>query len=143
VLSDDAALLVRGADGETWAHPWPTWGAVLSEVEGASWEVGRAVPLGAICFLSKSSQDAAQRIREGEAVCLAVETMEQLLPTLTKGLSEDEKRSVRMQQFHNLCALLRGVQAFHLGVRRHGRFWEALEAALMSETLQASGGMER
>ena len=131
VRSDDASLLVTGADGAIWAHPWPTWGAFFSAEPGGTCEVRRPTPLKAICFLSQGPRIAVGRIGQGEAACLGMETIEQAAPMLTPGLSEEAKRSIRLQQFQNLCAMVTKVPAYSLWTDRSGPFWESLEAVLM------------
>ena len=129
-LCDDNTLVVRDPLGDYWAHPWPTWSHFLQGEPGGTWNVRDAVPLTGIFFLSQALHDRAEPVGPGHAVCLLVECAEQASHTMARDLSREDRRSVHLERFDNLCALARAVPAHVLCISLTGPFWREIEQML-------------
>jgi len=129
-LSDDAALVVRGARGGYCAHPWPTWSRFFAGDPAETWPVREAVSLEAIFFLSQASADRTQSLGPGHAVTMLVESAEQASLPMTRGMTAKEARAVRLQRFDNLCALAQAVPAHVLHLSLEGSFWQEIERVI-------------
>ncbi len=110
-LGDDAALVVRDADGCYWAHPWPTWSRFYSADgspgPGGSWDVQRAVPLRAIFFLSQSPNDRAEPLNSTQAAALLMEVVQHVSRSMTQHLPDDETHALYQEQLAAVEALAR------------------------------------
>ena len=130
-LSDDAALIVRDAQGAYWAHPWPTWSYFMSGGPGGTWDVNHAVPLEAIFFLQQAQQDRVEPVAQGQAVCLLVELAEHTSWSMSHRVGEDEKRAIRLQRFENICSLATTMPCYRLHLSLNGTFWEEIERVII------------
>jgi len=130
-LCDDTTLVVRDAQGNYWAHPWPTWSRLLEEGPGVSaWNVQNAVPLKGIFFLSRAVEDRVERLGPGHAVNMLVECVRQASTSMTSGLGKEELRALHLEQFNNLCALARVIPVHVLHISLTGAFWQEMDKAL-------------
>ena len=129
-LCDDNTLVVRDSEGCYWGHPWPTWSRFLQGEPGGAWQVQDAVPLKGIFFLSQALQDHAEPVGPGHAASLLVECAEQASYTMAGGLSKEDRRSLRLERFDNLCALAGAVPAHVLHISLTGPFWREIEQML-------------
>lgn len=132
-LCDDASLVVRDSGGNYWAHPWPTWSRVADSPVNVSWDVQRAVPLAGLFFLSQAQQDHVSAIGPGQALTMLAQSAKQVYFSLP---DEDAPltRSLRVQRFENLCALVQKIPAHRLEISRKGQFWREIERALDVES---------
>jgi SynChlorMet cassette protein ScmC len=129
-LCDDTTLVVRDAQGAYWAHPWPTWSRFYSNGPGGSWDVQRAVPLGAVFFLEQAEEDCAGPVGAGRAVCCLVECAGQVSRLMLEDASPRTSHALRLERFDNICALAKTVPAYRLQVSLHGEFWLEMERVL-------------
>lgn len=130
-LCDDATLVVRDKQGEYWAHPWPTWSRFLWGGSGGSWDVQHAVPLKAIFFLDRATEDRVEPVGPGQAVSLLVECAQQASILMIRGLNKEEKRSLHMERFDNICTLAQVIPAHLLHISLTGTFWLEMERVLL------------
>jgi SynChlorMet cassette protein ScmC len=77
-LSDDCTLVVRDKQGVYFAHPWPTWSSFMFGGQGGAWDVQYAVPLKGVFFLKQVLEDKVEQINKARAVCMLVESVEQV-----------------------------------------------------------------
>ena len=131
-MCDDTTLVVRDAQGNYWAHPWPTWSRFLGEGtgvtrSGGTWDVQNAVPLKGVFFLSQALEDHAESLGPGHAVSLLVECAKQASQLMARGLSKEATRALHLERFDNLCALARVVPAHVLRISLTGAFWREIE----------------
>lgn len=129
-LCDDTTLVVKDAQGNYWAHPWPTWSRFQDGGPGGTWDVQRAVPLKGIFMLSQATEDRAERVGPGHAVSLLGESVRQASMFMPLGLFEEEIRALNLERFNNLSALARVVPAHVLYISLTGTFWEAIDKAM-------------
>ena len=129
-LCDDTTLVVRDAQGNYWAHPWPTWSRFLDNGPGGTWDVQNAVPLKGIFFLAQAAEDRVERVGPGHAVSMLVECVGQVSTFMTQHLFKEEVRALHLERFNNLCALARVVPTHVLHVSLTGDFWQEIEQAL-------------
>jgi SynChlorMet cassette protein ScmC len=127
-MSDDMTLVVRDADGFYRAHPWPTWSRLLRGELDLSWRVANPVNLSAVLLLRQGAVDAVTSIDQARAVCMLTASAEQAWTRFEE--DHTEVRSLRLQRFESVCALVRGVPVHMLDLSRSGRFWEEIERAL-------------
>jgi len=134
-LCDDATLVVRDAQGNYRAHPWPTWSRFLGEGSGGTgsggtWNVQRAVPLKGVYFLSRALEDHVDSVGPGHALSLLVECAKQASQLMGRGLGKEATRVLHLERFDNLCALARAVPTHVLHISLTGAFWEEIEQTL-------------
>jgi hypothetical protein len=129
-LSDDATLVVRDPQGNYWAHPWPTWSRFLDGGPGGTWDVQSAMPLKGIFLLAQAVEDRVERLGPGRAVSLLVESVGQVSTIMAPGLVKEELHALHLEQFDNLCALVRVIPAHVLHISLTGAFWQEIDQAL-------------
>jgi SynChlorMet cassette protein ScmC len=135
-LADDMTLLVRDGGGAYLAHPWPTWSWFFGKEDhrsGGVWDVQQATPLRAIFVLEQGDEDRAEPMGPGHAVALLAELARQASRHVLRGMPLDEIGAFNLQQFENLCALVRAVPAFSLHMRLDGAFWKEIESVIKDE----------
>lgn len=126
-LSDDAALIVKAADGSFWAHPWPTWSRIRRGAAHQSWDVQKAVKLKLICMLAQKKRDRMEKLSYMQAISELVDISGQSFVIVANGLGIAAYRRANLARFHNAEKIAKNVPVFRLEICRHGRFWEALE----------------
>jgi SynChlorMet cassette protein ScmC len=129
-LCDDTTLVVRDAQGNYWAHPWPTWSRFLDGGLGGTWDVQSAIPVKGIFFLSQAVEDRVERVGPGHAVSLLVESAEQASQLMARGLKKEDIRVLHMERFNNLCSLARVIPTHTLRISLTGTFWKEIEQTL-------------
>jgi SynChlorMet cassette protein ScmC len=137
-LSDDESLVVRDRNGKYWAHPWPTWSNFMLNGKGGTWDVGHAVELKTIFFLSQAQSDKIEPIGAGHSVPLLVELTEQASWSMSHGQGEDAARVLRLQRFENICSFATSLNCYHLHLSREGAFWKEIERVMVEEARQSS-----
>lgn len=136
VLSDDAALILRG-DGRGYiAHPIPTWTDYLCGRSKKIWDVRRHVPVSAIFFLEKADIDGVFPLGGGEAAVLLNDSSTYLYLRILNSLDVRERRSVREKIFDNACEFAKAIPTFTLKTSLTGKFWEEMERVLAGETFR-------
>jgi SynChlorMet cassette protein ScmC len=126
-LCDDLTLVVRDQQGIYWAHPWPTWSKFMFGGSGGTWDVQHAVPLKGIFFLAQVPHDQVEPVGNGQAVCLLVESTEQVWGGMRHAIDEQKIRTFRLQRFENLCALAQVIPCYILHLSLNGAFWQEIE----------------
>jgi SynChlorMet cassette protein ScmC len=129
-LCDDTTLVVRDAQGNYWAHPWPTWSRFLNGGPGGTWDVQNAVPVKGIFILAQAVEDRVERVGPGQAVSLLVECARQASLFMPLGLFKEEIHALHLERFNNLCKLARVVPAHVLHISLTGAFWQEIEQVL-------------
>jgi SynChlorMet cassette protein ScmC len=131
-LCDDAALVVRDAQGEYRAHPWPTWSNFIFHSYGGVWDVQYSVPLRGIFFLSQDKVDKVESIGDGEKLCRLFKSVEQASHLMSWDRTLAEKRVLHMQWFDNARELAKAVPGLRLHMSLDGDFPREIELALLS-----------
>ena len=129
-LSDDAALVVRGAQGEYFAHPWPTWSRFYDNGPGGAWHTSYCVPLSAFYFLFQSPEDMLEDLNSSQAAAMLIESVEQANRIFARSLTPPETHNNHRRQFSNVCALTAHLPAYHLRLSLTGEFWRLMEGSL-------------
>jgi SynChlorMet cassette protein ScmC len=130
-LSDDATLVVRDSARNYVAHPWPTWIRFFHNGPGGSWDVERGVPLAAIFFLVRSTEDYAEPLNRGESVAFLMESNHQMMGAMArKGCTQEESASICRMELAAVSALVGDVPVYLLHISLTGRFWEAINHVL-------------
>jgi len=129
-LCDDMTLVVRDSQGKYWAHPWPTWSRFMWGGPGGSWDVQHAVPLKGIFFLDRAEEDRVEPVGQGEAVSLLVGYAQEASVLMTRRLGREEKRSVHLEWFANICDLVQVIPTYLLHLSFTGAFWQEIEQTL-------------
>ena len=129
-LCDDTTLVVRDPQGNYWAHPWPSWSRFLDGGPGGTWHVQNAVPVKGIFFLAQAVEDRVERVGPGQAASLLVECVRQASTFIAPGLSKEELHALHLEQFDNLCAVVRIIPTHVLHLSLTGAFWQEIEQAL-------------
>jgi hypothetical protein len=127
-LSDDLTLVICDVQGRYWAHPWPTWSCFEDGGPGGSWDVGYAIPLGAIFFLSRAAEDSFEPLGPGRAACMLLETADQAFYRLSR--LDNDASSHRLQRFENACIMVKTVPCFILNLSPTGTFWDQMDTAI-------------
>jgi SynChlorMet cassette protein ScmC len=129
-LSDDCTLIVRDRKGSYLAHPWPTWSTFMYGGTGGSWDVQYNVPLQAIFVLKQSLADQVEPLGQGRAVCLLNETAGQAWYALENDLDDQQRQTMSLQRFSNICELTKNIPAFLLHISKTGSFWQEIDTVL-------------
>jgi SynChlorMet cassette protein ScmC len=133
-LCDDATLIVRAANGNYWAHPWPTWSRVYAQQYADRWDVQTPVPLQAAFILEQGPVDRVHPAAPAEAVTLLMELSRQASRHLWTANGHktglDRIRASNRQRFDNVCALVAARPVFLLDATLEGSFWVEIERAL-------------
>lgn len=135
-LSDDLTLVVRGVNGNYWAHPWPTWSQFWDGGVGGVWNTPRAVPLATIFILARNEQDRVEEIGSARAASLLLEIARQAVHPKERRQKTSRFRAVRLMRFNNLCALAKAVPVKILHISAHGMFWVEMGKALQTSVLE-------
>jgi SynChlorMet cassette protein ScmC len=134
-LCDDSSLVVRGDQGEYWAHPWPTWSDFLWGGSGGKWDVQRAVQLNSIFFLEQAAENQVAKIDVPQSICQLIESAQQVsfsIPNLFN-IEKDELRAMRLRQLDSACLLAQAVPSFRLQLNQSDAFWNVIEQVLNFE----------
>jgi len=129
-LCDDLTLVVRGVDGNFWAHPWPTWSQFWDGRVGEVWNTSRAIPLATIFILVRDQQDFFEEIGSGKSVSLLLEIAGQAVIGIDQRKKTAQVRQGRLMRFDNLCAMIKVVPVRILNFSASGKFWVEMEKAL-------------
>jgi len=129
-LSDDAVLIVRDGDGRYFGHPWPTWSRLYDQRSGDSWETSRGIPLGAICFLFRSPDDAIEALAPSQATAMLIESVEQANRAFDRTFTAAEVNENHRRQFSIVCNLTACLPAYRLRLGLTGEFWRCIEDVL-------------
>jgi SynChlorMet cassette protein ScmC len=127
-LSDDLTLVICDVQGRYWAHPWPTWSCFEDGGPGGSWDVGYSIPLRAIFFLSRATEDSFEPLGSGRAACMLLETAEQAFYRFS--WLDNDASGHRLQRFENACVMVRATPCFILNLSPTGTFWEQMNTAI-------------
>lgn len=128
-VSDDLTVVIPDAQGNFWAHPWPTWSRFMFGGSGGTWPVQQAIPLQGVCLLAQADEDRIEPVGGGQAVGRLLQSAEQADSLMTP-LSADARRCRRLQRFESLCAMARTVPCAMLHMSLTGAFWDELETWL-------------
>lgn len=135
-LCDDLTLVVRDAQGNYWAHPWPTWSQFWDGQPGGAWNTPRAVPLVAIFLLARNQHDYTEEIGSGRSLSLLLEIAKQAVHAREWRQKTSQVRTVRLMRFDNLCTITKVVPVRILHFSADGKFWVAMEKALQASSLE-------
>ena len=126
-LSDDATLVVRGREGQYWAHPWPTWSRFMFGGPGGSWDVQHKVALRGIFFLVHADTDSVRPLEKVRSIGLLMRSAQEAHGHDGRPESSHAIRAEHLQRFENVCALTRAVPCYRLGLTLEGAFWNEVE----------------
>jgi SynChlorMet cassette protein ScmC len=132
-LCDDTTLVVKDKQGMLWAHPWPTWSRFIFKGPGGTWDVQHGVPLNGIFFLNQAQKDEVEPMGAGQAACLLNRFAEQASRFMFFSLGKSKVRSLRLQQFENVCAIARTIPCFRLHLSMNGAFWQEIDRILTEQ----------
>ncbi len=135
-LCDDLTLVVRDAQGNYWAHPWPTWSQFWYGRPGGPWNTPRAVPLSAIFLLVRNQHDYTEKVGSGRSVSLLLEIAKQAVHAKEKRQKMSRIRTLRLMRFNNLCAITKIIPLRILYFSADGMFWVEMEKALQASSLE-------
>jgi hypothetical protein len=130
-LSDDTTLVLRGADGRFWAHPWPTWNNLRYPNRIVRWNFQQATPLRAIFFLVQAPQLGLEAVGRGQALTMLVQSAEQSsMHIFFPNTTGQAVRQARLEQFDLLSQLIQEIPVFLLHIDLVQPFWRAIEDVL-------------
>jgi SynChlorMet cassette protein ScmC len=108
-LSDDMTLVDRDADGNYWAHPWPTWSRFMWGGSGSTWHVSSSVPLKAIFILEQGTETKIVSCGAGQSAMLLDEVADQASFFAYDSLNREHARRHRVNRFNSVCALAQSI----------------------------------
>ena len=131
-LADDTTLIVKGKDGNYWAHPWPSWGNFFFNKSGEKkWNVQRAVRLKGIFFLSRQKpENGKPKLDLIKSIGLLDKSANETILLLTRDKPKNDVRPLREQRFNIACEMAKIVPCFLLHVTLKNPFWETIETCL-------------
>jgi SynChlorMet cassette protein ScmC len=130
VLADDGVLIVPGNKSSYTAHPLPTWSDLISGQVQRNCTVEHAVPLSAIFFLEKASEDEVVPLGQGHASVMINASASYVARQGWKRPNPVQDRCLKTMIFNNSCCIAKTVSAFLLRVSPSGEFWKPMEQAL-------------
>jgi SynChlorMet cassette protein ScmC len=146
VRADDGVLIVPGDGTSSAAHPLPTWSELIMGQSRRTWRVAEGVPLSAIFFLEKASQDEVVPLGQGHASVMMNASASYVARQGWKRPDPVQDGRLKRQIFDNACRLAKTVPAFLLRVSPSGKFWNKMEGVLPQQTPNLPGilreGME-
>jgi SynChlorMet cassette protein ScmC len=130
-LCDDETFVLEGSHGYH-AHPFPRWSAYLYGLPQQPLDVSRGMPLAAIFFLEKAARLGIAPIGVGESVVRINASARQACLRRMHGFETCVRRELRTRMLDIACKIAREVPAYVLRTSMECRFWEAIEAAVVS-----------
>jgi SynChlorMet cassette protein ScmC len=133
-LCDDATLVVRDAQGNYWAHPYPTWSRFFSYADQKAikgqWQVEQAVPLRMLFFLSQNEQDSTEALSAAQATAMLVEVINHVTHTSIRRFAIEDVHAARQKQIANAQRLAHAIPTHKLHISLSGAFWKEIEKVL-------------
>lgn len=129
-LCDDETLIVKDAQNQYLAHPFPTWSDYLTDRLEWSWDTQRHLPLSAIFFLEQAEADSVVSIGQGQAAIMVYQLALQVCRWNMMDLYREEVGNFKKELFENACVFTKSIPAFKLRVSLNGRFWEKMDEVL-------------
>lgn len=126
-LCDDEVLVVLGKNDKYLAHPFPTWSDYIAQRAENSWDVQYSVPLSAIFFIERAEKDEVIPISFARSAIVITDAAYQVLGKYEKGMSDEEKISLRSEIFGKAHNMAKKIPAFRLRASLDGSFWEEIE----------------
>lgn len=130
VRADDGVLIVPGNESSYAAHPLPTWSELIMGQSERTCTVEHGVPLSAIFFLEKASQDEVVPLGQGHASVTINASASYVARQGWKKPNPVQDRRLKTMIFNNSCRIAKAVPAFLLRVSPLGKFWKLMEQAL-------------
>jgi SynChlorMet cassette protein ScmC len=130
VLADDGILIVPGKGSSYATHPLPTWSELIMGQSERTCIVEHGVPLSAIFFLEKASQDEVVPLNQGHASVMINASASYVSRQGWKKPDPGQDRRLKTMIFDNSCRIGRTVPSFLLRVSPSGEFWKPMEQAL-------------
>lgn len=97
---------------------------------GASWAVGRSVPLAAVFFLSQAAADETTRCCWASAAVGLYRAAMEALRAVDSIDSPSRHAPFRRAVFSNAASAAASLPCFEFRLSPTGRFWEKIEAVL-------------
>ncbi|MBI5568494.1 MAG: SynChlorMet cassette protein ScmC [Desulfomonile tiedjei] len=129
-LCDDEVLVVPVAEGPYHGHPLPTWSELFAPEIRRTWDVEEHVPLRAVCFLERSTENKLEPIGPGQAAILINKSLQTMSTPYGYASRKEEHQAGRRAVFANACRLVESVPSFMLRAGLTTRFWEMIEEVL-------------
>jgi SynChlorMet cassette protein ScmC len=130
VLADDGVLIVPENGPSYAAHPLPTWSDLISDQGQRTCTVEHGVPLSAIFFLEKASQDEVVPLGQGHSSVMINASASYVARQGWRKPDPDQDRRLKAGIFDNSCRIAKTVPSFLLRVSASGEFWKPMEQAL-------------
>lgn len=130
VLSDDAALLLKGLSANYLGHPLPTWSDHILGRDTQAVCMEQHVQVTAIFFLEQAETDKVVRIGKGEAAALASKSALEILYQTWWNMEPERERVIRRDVLENACGLVRDRPSYRLNLSLDGGFWDQIESVL-------------
>ena len=142
VLADDGVLIVPGNGSSYAAHPLPTWSELIMGQSERTCTVEHGVPLSAIFFLEKASQDEVVPLGQGHASVTINASASYVARQGWKKPNPVQDRCLKTMIFDNSCRIAKTVPSFLLRVSSSGKFWKPMEQALRRSSPSLPGVRE-
>ncbi len=130
ILADDGALIVPGNGLSYAAHPLPTWSDLIAHQSQRTCTVEHGVPLSAIFFVQKASQDEVVPLVQGHAAAMINASASYVARQGWKKPDPVQDRQFKSRIFDSACCIAKSVPAFVLNVSAFGEFWKQMDQVL-------------
>jgi SynChlorMet cassette protein ScmC len=130
-LCDDELLIVRDKSGVYHAHPFPTWSRCNVQKPQETWNVKTHVPISAIFFLKKSQVDEVNSLNFSQSAPLIYKLSLPVFDRILESIDQNEYTIIKKLIFENACGIAQDIPAFILEASLEGKFWEAIDKALL------------
>ena len=129
-MADDAALLIKNANGGYRMHPLPTWSDYFEERQESRFDIQCSLPLEAIFFLSQSDRDEVLPLKKGAAAEM-FQSFKQAWQGEWHRMDEGTQKRLSTKVFDNACELVKNIPCYELHATLHGQFWKEIEQVLL------------
>lgn len=130
ILADDGVMMVPGNGVSYAAHPLPTWSDLIARQSQRSCTLEHGVPLSAIFFVQKASQDEVVPLVQGRAAAMINASASYVARQGWKKPDPVQDRNFKSRIFDNSCRIAKSVPAFVLRVSSSGEFWKQMDLVL-------------
>lgn len=130
-LCDDEQLIVCDKRGAYHAHPFPTWSRCNVQKQVETWNIQTHVPISAIFFLKQSQKDEVNSLSFSQSAPLIYKLSLPVFDRILESIDQDEHITIKKFIFNNACDIAQDIPAFILEASLEGKFWEAIEKALL------------
>lgn len=130
VLSDDDTVAYQTANGQVFAHPFPTWSEHRNIQCNLIWDVQKSYSLNAFFFLERSEKDEIIPVGPGLSSMLINNSISDILYFYSPNFEIPEYKEYKKISMLNACKMAKILPSFILRASLNGDFYEKIDEAI-------------